>query len=140
MWYRSAQTPWGPWSAESQFFPNDYTSGWEQRLIYFKTTYNPFDFNTQSAVFLTDPGTGQAINLPGTSIVPFGDVGNVYGAYQFPDALAHDYGDGSVGVLMNMSGFNPYVSWQIQAKFFKPSGIRVSGHVVFHPRIQVSHQ
>ncbi len=139
LWYRSAQTPWGPWSAEFQFFPNGYKSGWEQRLIYFNGTYNPVNFNQDPSVFLTDPGTGGTINTESPHQPPYSQVGNAYGPYQFPGALAHDNGDGSVGVLMNMSGFNPYVSWQMQAKFYKPSGVGVSGHVVFQPKIEISH-
>lgn len=141
LWYRTATAPWGPWSAEVQFFPNSPSAGWQQRLIYFDKTDNPYDFNTRPLVAILDPSSGQPINGNGSTTDPFGKVGNPYGAYQYPGSTSHENTDGSgtVTVLMNMSGFNPYVTWQLAAKFYKTTGAALSGTVKITPLTKISH-
>ena len=64
LWYRTSATPWGPWTVEANFFPNDKNSGWMQKLIYppLASATAP-DPNTQTKVEMIDP-----VALPGTII------------------------------------------------------------------------
>ena len=65
--------------------------------------------------------------------------GNPYGAYLYPGSTAKlNSTAGTVTVYMNMSGFNPYVSWHTAVNFYVPSGVRFTGHVVIKPKVQIA--
>ena len=135
LWYRTAYAPWGPWSVESQFFPNAASSGWDQRLIC-QNSLCAADFNKEQAVFLTDPLSSSPINLE-PSTPPYFQYGNPYGAYQYPGPTAFDNGDGTVSVFLNFSGYNNYVTWQLGARFLKAPAVRFSGKVRISPKLVV---
>ncbi len=137
LWYRTSATPWGPWTVEANFFPNDKNSGWMQKLIYppLASATAP-DPNTQTKVDMADPVNGGTINNSLT-IPPYFQPGNPYGAYQYPGSTAHDNGDGTVNVFMNFSGYNNYVAWQMTARFFKAPSVSFSGHVGVSPQLRV---
>ena len=135
LWYRTAPRPWGPWSIEAQFFPNDASGGWEQRLVYGPGFVGTPNFNQEPNVYLYEPGGTSPINLAG--VAPYNAKGNPYGAYQLPGSQARDNGDGTVNVFMNMSAYNFYVTWQMTAKFQKPTLVRLSGKVKLSPSLTV---
>ncbi len=137
--YRTAAAPWGPWTSEALLFSNDPGGGWMQRLIYPPSPVGTVDFNKQQAVWLTDPSgaPGTIINTEFPPKPPYNSAGNPYGPYQLPSSTAVDNLDGTASVFMNLSGFNPYVSWQMTARFNKPVSVRFSGHVVVSPRLAV---
>lgn len=134
--YRTATTPWGPWSAEAPLFPNRPNRGWASRIIDQPGSATT-NFNTEAAVALYDGPGNRVINTVAGSI-PYSKPGNPYGPYQYPASTAYDHGDGTVSVLMNLSGFNPYVTWQMAARFYKPGGSRVSGRVMISGKARVS--
>ena len=136
LWYRTASAPWGPWSTESQLLWNAPSYGWSQAIIYFQNKYNSFDFNRTPAVRLLDPVTGLEINSD--NIAPYNSPGNAYGPYLLPGFTAADNGDGTVVVLMNVSGFNPYMTWQCSARFYKHPSVRVSPGVEVSPGVSIS--
>ena len=142
LWYRTATAPWGPWSGESQFFPNMLAQGWQQRLMWVSghSPANPDNFNQESVVTLCDPGVTtrcKALNAEGVG--PFNASGNAYGPYLFPGSLAKDNLDGTVSVFMNISGFNFYGTWSLGAKFYKPGAVVLSGRISLTPKISISH-
>ncbi len=134
--YRTAAAPWGPWTSEALLFSNDPGGGWTQRLIYPPMPVGTVDFNTQQAVFLTNPKTLETINTE-LNAIPYSKSGNPYGPYQLPSSTAVDNLDGTASVFMNLSGFNPYISWQMTARFNKPVSVRFSGHVGVSPKLAV---
>ncbi len=138
LWYRTAATPWGPWSAETQLFPNNPNSGWEENLIYGPGANNPYNFNQTSAVTLYEPGTSIIINTDPTNYAPYFQRGNAYAPYLFPGSTAADNGNGTVSVFLNISGYNPYVTWQYSASFYKLPAVRISGEVTISPGVKIS--
>ncbi len=97
------------------------------------------DFNTSSWVPLYDLVTGNPVNNSMSSLPPFDQRGNPYGPYLYPGAtdLLNTDGSGTVTVLMNMSGFNPYVTWQLAARFYVPTGVSLSGTVKITPSVKI---
>ena len=138
LWYRTSYTPWGPWSAEGKFFPDFANGGWEQRLIYGPGADSPNNFNQMPSVYLIDPLSLRTVNLE-PLIAPYYQLGNAYGPYQYPSSTAVDNNDGTVTVFLNVSGYNPYVTWQTSASFVKPPSARISGHVSIAPGVTISH-
>ncbi len=137
LWYRTSATPWGPWTVEANFFPNDGSSGWMQKLVYPPgASMTAPDPNTQTKVDMNDPVNGGTINNSLT-IPPYFQPGNPYGAYQYPGSTAHDNGDGTVSVFMNFSGYNYYVAWQMTARFFKAPSVTFTGHVGVSAQLRV---
>ncbi len=122
LWYRTAAAPWGPWSAEAQFFPDVPNQGWQQRLIWVSglPIADPYDFNQQSVVKLCDPtqSTTSCVAINSESVGPYNQSGNPYGPYLYPGSLAKDNGDGTVSAFLNVSGFNFYGTWSLGAKFY----------------------
>ena len=136
LYYRTATAPWGPWSAETRFFPNNPGYGWTQRIIYAPGAVGTPDFNVASSVPLYRTN-GLVLNQPGTQEAPFAGHGNPYGPYLYPGSTALANSDGTVTVLMNLSGFNPYVTWQLAAKFYQPTGVSLSGTVKITPSVKI---
>ncbi len=112
--FRTSSTPWGPWTVESELFPDDPSSGWMQKLIYSSGAVGTPNFNQQPAVYMTDVPNGATINTEGL-YPPFTQTGDPYGPYQLPGSTAYANGNGTVNVFMNLSGYNPYVAWQMTA-------------------------
>ena len=142
LWYRTATAPWGPWSGESQFFPNMLTQGWQQRLMWVSghSIASPDNFNQESVVELCDPGmTTSCKELNTEGVGPFNASGNPYGPYLYPGSLAKDNLDGTVSVFMNISGFNFYGTWSLGAKFYKPGAVSMSGAIRITPKVSISH-
>ena len=136
LYYRTATAPWGPWSAETRFFPNNPGYGWTQRIVYAPGAVGTPDFNVASSVPLYRTN-GLVLNQPGTQEAPFAGHGNPYGPYLYPGSTALANSDGTVTVLMNLSGFNPYVTWQLAAKFYQPTGVSLSGTVKITPSVKI---
>ncbi len=136
LWFRTAANPWGPWTTESQFFPNDKTAGWMQRLVSTSTPAGTPNFNQGASAYLVESDGTTIINTAGIT-PPFNQYGNPYGPYQFPASTAQDNGDGTVSVFMNLSGYNGYFAWQMSAKFRKPASVRLSGKVLISPQVRL---
>ena len=143
LWYRTAAAPWGPWSAETQFFPDVPNQGWQQRLMWVSglPVADPYDFNQQSVVKLCDPtqSTTSCVAINTESVGPYNQSGNPYGPYLYPGSLAKDNGDGTVSAFMNVSGFNFYGTWSLGAKFYKAGSVGLAGRVSLTPKVSISH-
>ncbi len=118
--FRTSSTPWGPWSVETQFFSNNPATGWMERLIYASSATGNPDFNKKKAVWLTDPTTIPPSQINTESLPPYDQLGGPYGAYQLPGSTASNNGDGTYSIFMNLSGYNPYVTWQMAVNVSKP--------------------
>ncbi len=140
LWYRTSPTPWGPWTVESRLFWNAPNYGWEQALVYLELSFNPNNFNLEPAVKLCDPVLAsrcQQINVE-VGLAPYDHSGNAYAPYQYPGSTSVDNGDGTVTVFMNLSGYNPYVTWQMSARFIKHPSVRITPGVRVVPGVQIS--
>ncbi len=140
LWYRTSPTPWGPWTVESQLFWSAPNYGWEQALVYLELSFNPKIFNLEPAAELCDPVLGsscQPINKE-QGLAPYDHSGNAFAPYQYPGSTAVDDGDGTVTVFMNLSGYNPYVTWQLGARFIKHPSVRITPGVRVAAGVQIS--
>ena len=135
LWYRTASVPWGPWSAPTLFFSNlTLVNNWEQRII---GPSGATPFNQRVPVHMRDLNTLSIINTE-IGAQPYSSAGNPYGAYQLPGSTAHDNGNGTVTVFMNISGFDFYGSWLLGAAFYKAPAVTISPGVQIQKGVSIS--
>ena len=138
LWYRTAATPWGPWSAETQLLPNNPNSGLGRKPDLWP--------RGEQSVQLQSDARGYALR-----------AGGLHRHKHRPDQLRSlfparkclrtlsvsridcpDNGNGTVSVFLNISGYNPYVTWQYSASFYKLPAVRISGEVTISPGVKIS--